>query len=63
MAKFMISIAIELAAITALIFTIKYRKKMEFPIFLALITFEVMLILAAGWMFCIYGAIIEMGNM
>ena len=63
MTGFIISAAVELAAIAALIFTIKYRNKMELTIFLALIAFEVIVSLAAGWMFLIYGTIIEMGNM
>ena len=45
MTGFIISAAVELAAIAALIFTIKYRKKVELPIFLALIAFEVIVIL------------------
>lgn len=63
MTGFILSAAVELAVIAALIFTIKYRKKMELPILLALIAFEVIVILAAGWTFLIYGTIIEMGNM
>ena len=63
MTGFILSAAVELAAIAALIFTIKYRKKVELPIFLALIAFEVIVILAAGWTFLIYGTMIEMGNM
>ena len=63
MTGFILSAVVELAVIAALIFTIKYRKKVELPIFLALIAFEVIVILAAGWTFLIYGTIIEMGNM
>lgn len=63
MTGFIISAAVELVAIATLIFTIRNRKKLELPIFLALIAFEVIVILAAGWTFLIYGTIIEMGNM
>ena len=63
MTGFILSAAVELAVIAALIFTIKYRKKMELPILLALIAFEVIVILAASWTFLIYGTMIEMGNM
>lgn len=62
MTGFIISAALALATITALIFTIRNRKKMEHSLFLFLITFEIIVILAAGWAFMIYGAIIEMGN-
>lgn len=63
MTGFIISAAVELVAIATLIFTIRNQKKLELPIFLALIAFEVIVILAAGWTFLIYGTIIEMGNM
>ena len=63
MTGFIISPAVELVAIATLIFTIRNQKKLELPIFLALIAFEVIVILAAGWTFLIYGTIIEMGNM
>ena len=63
MTKFIISGVVLLLAIVALGLTIKIRKKMEFPIFLFLIAFESLVILATGWMFVIYGAIVEMGNM
>ena len=63
MTGFIISAAVELVAIATLIFPIRNRKKLELPIFLALIAFEVIVILAAGWTFLIYGTIIEMGNM
>ena len=63
MTGFTISAAVELVAIATLIFTIRNRKKLGLPIFLALIAFEVIVILAAGWTFLIYGTIIEMGNM
>lgn len=58
-----ISTAVELVAIAALLLTIKYRRKMELPILLTLIAFEAIVILAAGGMFLIYGAIVGMGNM
>lgn len=63
MTGFIISAAVELVAIATLIFTIRNRKKLELLIFLALIAFGVIVILVAGWMFLIYGTIIEMGNM
>ena len=63
MTGFILSAAVELAVIAALIFTIKYRKKMELPIFLFSIAFELLVILAAGWAFLIYGTMIEMGSM
>ena len=63
MTGFTISAAVELVAIATLIFTIRNQKKLKLPIFLALIAFEVIVILAAGWTFLIYGTIIEMGNM
>ena len=63
MTGFIISAAVELVAIAALIFTIRNRKKMDLSIFLSLIAFEVIVILAAGWTFLIYGTMIEMGNM
>jgi len=62
MTKFIISGVVILLAIVALGLTIKIRKKMAYPIFLFLIAFESLVILAAGWMFVIYGAIFEMGN-
>lgn len=63
MTGFIISIAAELAAIVALLVTIRSRKKMELSVFLALIAFEVIVIFAAGWILLIHGAMIEMGNM
>ncbi len=63
MTGFIVSIVVILVAITALIVTIRKRKRMELPIFLFSIAFELLVILAAGWAFLIYGAIIEMGNM
>lgn len=63
MTGFIVSIVVILVAITALLVTIRKRKRMELPIFLFSIAFELLVILAAGWAFMIYGAIIEMGNM
>ncbi len=63
MTGFIVSIVVILVAVTALIVTIRKRKRMELPIFLFSIAFELLVILAAGWAFLIYGAIIEMGNM
>ena len=63
MTGFIISAEVALAAIAALIFTIKNRKKMELSLFMFLIAFEIIVILAAGWTFLIYGTMIEMGNM
>ena len=60
---FIISGAVVLLAIIALCLTVKIRKKLELSVFLFLIAFEIIVILAAGWVFMIYGAIIEMGNM
>ncbi len=62
MTGFIVSIVVILVAVTALIVTIRKRKRMELPIFLFSIAFELLVILAAGWAFLIYGAIIEMGN-
>ena len=62
MIKFIISCAVALLALAALVLTIKIRKKVEFPVFLFLITFEIIVILAAGWVGIIYGAMMEMGN-
>ena len=62
MTKFIASIAVILTVIAALIFTIKKRKRMEHSVFLFLLTFEILALLAAGWVFVIYGAIIEMDN-
>lgn len=58
-----VSLVVEIIAIVALILTFRFRKKMEFSVFLFLIAFEIIVMLAAGWAFLIYGAIIEMGNM
>lgn len=63
MTGFIVSIVVILVAITALIVTIRKRKRIELPIFLFSIAFELLVILAAGWAFLIHGAIIEMGNM
>ena len=59
----MISGAVGLLAIAALVLTIKIRKKVEFSVFLFLIAFEIIVILAAGWVFVIHGTIIEMSNL
>ena len=56
------SIAVELTAITALVLTIRQRRKMELPVFLYLVAFESTVILAAAWVLVIHGAIIEMGH-
>ena len=58
-----VSLVVEIIAIVALILTFRFRKKMESSVFLFLIAFEFIVMLAAGWAFLIYGAIIEMGNM
>ena len=63
MAEFMISGAVGLLAIAALVLTKKIRKKVELPVFLFLIAFEIIVILAAGWVFVIHGTIIEMSNL
>lgn len=63
MTGFIVSTAVILVATAALIVTIRKRKKMELSTFLFLIAFEIIVILASGWAFLIYGAIIEMGNM
>lgn len=63
MAEFMISGAVGLLAIAALVLTKKIRKKVEFSVFLFLIAFEIIVILAAGWVFVIHGTIIEMSNL
>ena len=63
MTGFILSAAVELAVIAALILTIRKRKRMELPIFLFSIAFELLVILAAGWAFLIYGTMIEMGSM
>ena len=63
MAEFMISGAVGLLAIATLVLTIKIRKKVEFSVFLFLIAFEIIVILAAGWVFVIHGTIIEMSNL
>lgn len=62
MTGFIISATVEVVVITALILTIKKRKKIELSIFLFLIAFEVFVMLVSGWAFIIYGTIIEMGN-
>lgn len=62
MTEFIVSIVIMLAAIAALIVTIRKRKRIELSVFLFLVAFEIIVILASGWVFMIYGAIIEMGN-
>ncbi len=62
MTGFIVSIVVILVAITALIVAIRKRKRIELPVFLFSIAFELLVILAAGWAFLIYGAIIEMGN-
>ena len=59
----MISGAVGLLAIAALVLTKKIRKKVEFSVFLFLIAFEIIVILAAGWVFVIHGTIIEMSNL
>ena len=56
------AIAVELAAMAALVLTIRQRKKMELPVLLYLAAFEIMVIFAAGWMITLYGSILEMGN-
>ena len=63
MAELVISGAVVLMAIAALVLTIKIRKKVEFSVFLFLIAFEIIVILAAGWVFVIHGTIIEMSNL
>ena len=63
MTRVIVSLVVEIIAIVALILTFRSRKKMEFSVFLFLIAFEIIVMLAAGWAFLIYGAIIEMGNM
>ena len=62
MTESIVSIVIMLAAIAALIVTIRKRKRIELSVFLFLVAFEIIVILASGWAFIIYGAIIEMGN-
>ena len=61
--KFLGAAAVLLTAIAALILTLRQRKKMELPVFLYLVAFEIIMILAATWILVIHGAIIEMGNM
>ena len=56
----MISGAVGLLSIAALVLTVKIRKKVELPVFLFLIAFEIMVLLAAGWVLVIHGAIMEM---
>ena len=58
-----VSFVVLIMAIVALILTFHFRKKIESSVFLFLIAFEFIVMLAAGWAFLIYGAIIEMGNM
>lgn len=58
-----VSFVVLIMAIVALILTFRFRKKRESSVFLFLIAFEFIVMLAAGWAFLIYGAIIEMGNM
>lgn len=58
-----VSLVVEIIAIVALILTFRFRKKMEFSVFLFLIAFEIIVILAAGWVFVIHGTIIEMSNL
>ena len=58
-----VSFVVLIMAIVALILTFRFRKKIESSVFLFLIAFEFIVMLAAGWAFLIYGAIIEMGNM
>lgn len=62
MAGFMISLVVEVIAVTALALTIRFRKRIEFSAYLFLIAFEVILMIAAGWVFICYGAVIEMSN-
>ena len=62
MMEFIISGAVVLMAIAALVLTIKIRKKAKFSVFLFLIAFEIIVILAAGWVGIIYGAMMEMGS-
>ena len=62
MMDFIVSAAVVLMAIIALCLTVKIRQKLDLSVFLFLIAFEIIVILAAGWVFVIHGAIIEMGN-
>lgn len=48
-------------AVIALGITIKLRRKVELPVFLFLMAFEILALLAAGWIFVIHGVMIEMG--
>lgn len=63
MMDFIVSGVVGLLTIIALGVTIKIRKKLEISVFLFLVAFEVIVILAVGWVFVVHGAIIEMGNM
>ena len=63
MMDFIVSGVVGLLTIIALGVTIKIRKKLEISGFLFLVAFEVIVILAVGWVFVVHGAIIEMGNM
>lgn len=63
MAEFIFSLAMMLVAAAALILTARSRKKLGITVFLPLIALEIMVILAAGWMFLVYGAVIEMNRL
>ena len=60
MTGIIVSFVVLIMAIVALILTFRFQKKMEFSVFLFLIAFEIIVMLAAGWVLVIHGAIMEM---
>lgn len=62
MTEFVISGLIELLAVTGLVVTIAFRKRLETSLFLYLLAFEIIVIIANAWLFICYGAVVELGR-
>lgn len=62
MTKFVIFGIIELLAVAGLVVTIAFRKKLETSLFLYLLAFEIIVIIANAWLFICYGAVVEMSR-
>ena len=60
MTGFLLSAGMMLAAAAALIGTVRQRKKLELPVCLFLIAFEIIVLLVTVWEMVIYGAVLEM---
>lgn len=62
MTNVIISGIIELLAVVGLVLTIVFRKRLETSLFLYLLAFEVIVIIANAWLFICYGAVVELGR-